>query len=383
MSAMASLRLTANRRFIGGIALIPGRDWLVVGWTLAIKFLLIFYGGKSFQVLQNERPKGVHGWLELWNQWDSIHYQKLAEVGYEAIDSIKTWFYPLFPWSVRLVAFVARDYLVSAFIVSGIALIAATILLRRIVELDYPASVALRSVWFLLIFPTAYFLHIGYTESLFLALVLGSIFCARRERWWLAGVLGALSCMTRAPGLMLVPTLAVEAIHRFWQTRRWQWRWLWIAIVPAGFGAYLLLNWYVTGDPWTFLRVRNGVFYSHSSWPWRGIQDAIGNLNRQPSEAEMVGGQELFFVGLGFVCAILSWIKLRPLYATWITVNWALVTSVNFVQSVPRYSLTMFPIFILFALAGGDRFWNAALTVWSLLFLALFSSLFVWGHWAF
>jgi hypothetical protein len=43
----------------------------------------------------------------------------------------------------------------------------------------------------------------------------------------------------------------------------------------------------------------------------------------------------------------------------------------------------MFPIFILFALLAANRLWNAILTVWSLLFLAFFSSLFAWGHWAF
>jgi hypothetical protein len=30
-----------------------------------------------------------------------------------------------------------------------------------------------------------------------------------------------------------------------------------------------------------------------------------------------------------------------------------------------------------------DRMWNATLTVWSILFLGLFSSLFVRGWWAF
>ena len=44
------------------------------------------------------------------------------------------------------------------------------------------AAVAMRAAWFLLIFPTAYFLHIGYTESLFLALVLGSFLAARTDR---------------------------------------------------------------------------------------------------------------------------------------------------------------------------------------------------------
>jgi hypothetical protein len=50
---------------------------------------------------------------------------------------------------------------------------------------------------------------------------------------------------------------------------------------------------------------------------------------------------------------------------------------------MPRYMLTMFPIFILFALLGMHRLWNAPITIWSLLFLALFTSLFVRGWWAF
>lgn len=37
-------------------------------------------------------------------------------------------------------------------------------------------------VWFFLIFPNAYFLHIGYTESLTLALLLASLLSARSER---------------------------------------------------------------------------------------------------------------------------------------------------------------------------------------------------------
>ena len=57
-------------------------------------------------------------------------------------------------------------------------------LLFRLVSLETSPAVGLRAVWFLLIFPTAYFLQIGYTESLFLAFVLGSFLAARTDRWW-------------------------------------------------------------------------------------------------------------------------------------------------------------------------------------------------------
>ena len=67
----------------------------------------------------------------------------------------------------------------------------------------------------------------------------------------------------------------------------------------------------------------------------------------------------------------------------WMTGFWILCTSVNFFRSTPRYTLTMFPIFILFALLGRNPFWAGILTAWSLLFFALFAVLFARGEWAF
>ena len=119
------------------------------------------------------------------------------------------------------------------------------------------------------------------------------------------------------------------------------------------------------------------------SWPWNGIADAFRNLRRNPNQAEIVGTQELIFTGLGFFCAIASWFKLRPIYATWITGNWLILVCVSFIESMPRYALTMFPIFFLFAFLGENRFWKVIIPAWSLLFFALFSSLFARGWWVF
>ena len=60
------------------------------------------------------------------------------------------------------------------------------------------------------------------------------------------------------------------------------------------------------------------------------------------------------------------------------------MTSATFLVSEPRYALTLFPIFILAGLiAGQNRFRDGIMTTASLLFLALFASLFVRGWWAF
>ncbi len=122
----------------------------------------------------------------IWNRWDAPHYLELAQYGYREAPGVFREFalayFPLYPWLVRFCAYLRSDYLVAAFVVSGITLFCAAIFLRRLAELEFDPETALRSVWFFLIFPTAHFLHIGYTESLFVALVLGSVRAARRER---------------------------------------------------------------------------------------------------------------------------------------------------------------------------------------------------------
>jgi len=357
----------------------------LVAMMLAIKALVFLYAGQSYQVLADRSITGLYGWLELWNRWDALHYQKLAVNGYSAVGDMRPSmvFYPLFPWTIRLVAVVLNDYIVSALLISTLASIAAGILLYRLVQLDFSQTTATLAVWFLFIFPTSYFLHIGYTESLFLMLALGCVLAARSGYWIPAGLLGALACLTRATGLVLVPALLIEAGHQYLTTRRLNWRWLCVAIVPLGFGGYLWINYHVAGDPFAFLPIRKEFYFISLAPPWTGVREAINSMNNSPAQAQIVGVQECVFIALGFACTIASWIKLRPIYSVWMTGNWLLFTSVSFVASVPRYTLTMFPIFFLFAMLAQRRLWLVIITVWSLLYVALFASLFAWGRWAF
>lgn len=363
-------------------SLLPKQDWIVVGWVIAIELFLFVVGVKSYPMIWDSYEPRPHNWLQIWDQWDFGYYREIAEDGYNAGDG-SIAFYPLFPWLMRLVACVTKSYLTAGLFISAIACVVAAIALRRLVQLDYATSIAMRSVWFFLIFPTAYFLHVPYSESLFIALALTCFIAARKERWWIAGLLGALCWMTRGVGVVLLPALAAEATQQYYARRRWNWQWCWLAIVPAGFAVYLLINWHITGDPFAFLQTRKVSFNQAFAFPFVGIRQAIRAPYPTPNEAEMGGVQELIFVALGFVCMIISWIKLRPAYAVWMTAMWFLVTSVSFLQSVPRYTLAMFPIFILFGLLTRNRFWFGALTVCSLLFFALFAVLFARGEWAF
>ena len=93
---------------------VPRDDWLVIAWVLASKLLLFLFGIKSFQILEDKHLPTGNGWLEIWNRWDSLIYQRLAQVGYDPNYVWKAWFYPLFPWSVRLAYHFCGDYLTGA-----------------------------------------------------------------------------------------------------------------------------------------------------------------------------------------------------------------------------------------------------------------------------
>lgn len=361
-------------------------DWSLLGTILAIKGLILLLGALSFQAYTNQRISSWRGWLEIWNRWDAPHYLDLAQYGYQPSGEIGLFlvFYPLFPWLTRLFGLLTGDLLVGAFIVSTLASLVAGVLMQRLAALDDPPALARRAVWFLLIFPTSYFLHIGYTESVFMALMLGCFLAARGGRWPLAGVLGALACLTRINGLVLIPALLVEALLQYRATRRWQWQWLSTGLVGLGFAGYLLLNYSVTGDPLRFLTIQHEHWYKSLAAPWVGIGGVLHSITeRPPSEAHMLGVQELIFIVLGLVSTLICCARLRPSYSVWMAGNWLLFTSTSFIMSVPRYTLTLFPIYLLFAHAAQDRRWSAIITTWSLLFMGLFISLFVQGRWAF
>jgi hypothetical protein len=357
-------------------------------FVLGVKALILVFAAQAHIIAKNERLGSLYNWLSIWNRWDAPHYLDIARMGYvrEGVEARWIVFYPLYPWLVRAASFVVRDELAAAFLVSTLASVAAGLLLYRLARLDNDEWVARASVFFMFVFPTSYFLHIGYTESLFLALALGTLLAARVRRWPLAGLLGALACMTRANGLALIPALAFEAWEEYRACgRALRARWLYALLPAAGFGVYLLINWSVKGSSVAFLRAQDEYWYRSFAWPWDGVASSWGMFwGGTPSDAQMVGWQEFFFVILGLGLTVWAWLRMRASYAAWMTCNWLLWTCTKFVLSVPRYTLVLFPAYIIFARVSARRPTAGALiAVWSLLFLALFLMRFSQGYWAF
>lgn len=352
---------------------------------VAAKLLVLWFGVQAALLMTNQTLPS--NWLEIWHRWDSLHYVSIAQDGYQATGPAapSLVFFPLFPWLMRIVAFVVRNYIVAGFLISTVASIIAAALLFRLASVDETSSRARDIVFFFAIFPTSYFLHIGYTESLFLALVLGSFYAARKENWPVAGVTGALAALTRVNGALLLPALLVEAFTTWRRTRKIDWRWLWIAFIAAGTGIYLLVNKKVAGSFFAFRIIQRDVFNHKPGTPWYAMYDAwLSIWERPPYDAIQVGWQEFLFTALALAVVIWSWIRLRPSYATWATLNLLLWTSAGLLLGAPRYALTMFPVFFCFSRISEERpVLRTVIVIWSLLWLAMFEALFVANKWAF
>lgn len=304
-------------------------------------------GTASFLIRSDEGIDTFRDFLGIWERWDTIEYLAIARQGYDTDETRRLLvFLPLFPWSIRLVGGIIGDYLLGALIVSSLASLAVAVLLDRLVRFDHPPELARRAVWFLFIFPTSYFLHVGYTESLFLALVLGSLLAARREYWLAAGLLGALAGLTRLNGFVLIPTLLVEALMQYRATRRWRQEYLWIGLSGLGFAGYLLVNYLAAGDPFAFREEQETYA---AGWtlvlPWDSIRDLIGSIGWYGLGDAVTGrAQEFVFILLGLAGTIATWMMLRPSYGVWMLGNWLLFVSTGYILSVPRYSLVLFPL---------------------------------------
>jgi hypothetical protein len=349
-----------------------------------MKLVLLGLGWASIQVIADRRPTGSE-LFSMWNRWDAPHYLFLAEHGYQSTgeQEVLLAFFPLFPWLVRALQPVCGTYLAAALALSTILSLVLAVLLRRLADGEQP-GLGLPTVWFLFICPTAYFLHVGYTESLFLTLALGAFLFARDRRWWAAGILGALAGLTRINALVLLPALVCEAWAGYRKDRRWNWQWLWLGLTLIGIAGYLCLNKVVGGDYLRFLEFQQHHWSRSRDWPWLGMLESWRAMQwRTPAEAHMLGFQELTFVWIGLVATVVTWFKLRPSWAVWMTGNWILFACQSYVYAVPRYTLMLFPLFFLLARAARNRLLAALITFVSLLFLSLFVGQFVQGRWTF
>lgn len=345
--------------------------------------------------------------------WDGSWYLNIATTGY--VNPNSRGFFPLYPLLIHVLGFVTGVTYAAVLISLG-ALFAALFLLYRLTELDFSAQVARTTVALVAFCPMAFFFSAMYTESLFLALSVGAIYAARRERWVIAGVAGALASATRNSGvLMLVPILLLYLYgpRGNAQAPRWDWstsrartllpryrpRWnIWpVVLVPVGvvaFTVYLALQ-YHAGLDW--ITAQEKYFGHTSSDPisgfingattaWTGLSNLVaapaGPLVSSPDSTNILN----FAACIIGLVAVIGCIRTLPFaYSAYsvlaFIVPLASPTATYPLNSVPRYQMVIFPLFIWFAQFLERKRWSSTAIAGSAVLLGLFSAMFAVGPW--
>lgn len=316
-----------------------------------------------------------------WMQWDGEHYLAIALDGYRFEGTFPNIaFFPLYPLLVRIcMLLTGGDAVVAALLVTHVALFVALLVLYDLVTHDFGKAAAYRSLIVLLCFPTAFFLAAGYTESLALALVLLVLWAIRRQRWWLAGAMGGLLALTRLPGVLIAPVLAVAYL----QQHDWRWRAirapvLAVLLPPLGLGLFMLYQWWRFDTPVAFL-IAQQSWDNGAAPPWVVPVEILRSV-QESYEAELAVMRLVVWIGF-IVLTVFALCRLPLVYGL---TTLLLLLPPYFARqpdSLMRHVLIGVPAFIALALLVQRR-WLRWLVLSSMLpLLIILTLLFVNGFW--
>ena len=294
-------------------------------------------------------------------RWDSIHYLDIAQHGYTS--ATQTVFYPLYPLLMRVVGFALGSDVAAGVLISLVAMTVALVLLHRLTALELGPRAADVTVLLIAFAPLSFFFSAVYTESLYLAVSVGSVYAARRGRWRLACVLGGLAAATRVTGVGLVIPLGLMHLRERGLDRRVAW----LATVPAGLVAYLgftAVRGYGFLAP--FAGESSAQFHHYMAGPLQTFVSAVQSaaagarfLLTQPIYQPSIGGPFsdgaesivlLAVLGIAIVALVLAIRRLPIAYGAYalavlLVCTWSPVDGQP-LKSFDRYALTIFPLWM-------------------------------------
>jgi len=331
--------------------------------------------------------------LDPWQHWDGQWFLRIAQRGYYP-DDASAAFLPLYPRLIRYVAeILGGDHLAAGCLVSWVCLAGALYLLADLLYSELDEEDARNALVLLVTFPTAFFFHAVYTESLFLLLTVASFRWARRGEFLLAGTAALFATLTRWTGVALVPALAAEAMAQAHERARAEGGppklrdllsraglsslrgadkgALLAALMPA---AALPMVLYEldrrVGDAWAFSRAQR-LWERRLTPPWTGLIDGVRVLlpgnppyldplpGGFPRLADYPGGfltahtYNLIAALVGLALCAVAWRRLRAPYAVWalggVLIPLMTPSKLQPLQSMPRFLVVVFPLFLALA----------------------------------
>lgn len=296
--------------------------------------------------------------------WDARHYVDIIENGYvaEGEASLFIVFFPLYPMLCRCVTFMTgfSAYGVATFI-SNAALIGCGAAIYRLLEPEDGATVARRAMLLMMFNPMAYFFSITYSESVFLLVTLLSVLCARRGRFALAVMFGAMASGARLLGMATAIPVFYELL-RAWRIRRPEQKGAAMVrgialcvlkVLPVGLGflMYLSINWHLFDNPTQFMVFQSEHWYQNLGTIANTFQYSLVNAIHYDDHLYQLGvwrPQVLLLIG---VPLLLWWRRKRerPGDTAYALVYHYVAFQPTWLLSGPRYAACNYALYPLLA----------------------------------
>jgi hypothetical protein len=348
-------------------------------------------------------PRPVTSWSEAafgtWHRWDALWYSSIAEHGYQYAgerEATNVAFFPLFPLiNGAIMRVTGLPVEVSGAIVSTVITFCACLLLYRLTmgETD-DSGTARRAVLYLIAFPAAYYLAIGFSEALYLLCVLGAFYFARRGQWGWSGAIAFLAGLARLHGALLIVPLGYEWLRQsFARSDTSDFRPA-RASVLAVFGAplgVLAFNLYLNaqfGQPAgyfsPYFQIQTMFFKgiraeAFPTFPGTTLANYLyGFLNGVPStESAVVMAATIFLL----IMTVEVWARLPRVYGVYMLTVLLFQLGGGDLISMPRFVVPMFPAFIALAQIGKREWADRLILIPSLLLQGVLALLFTKGYW--
>ncbi|MCS6840417.1 MAG: hypothetical protein NZ699_11800 [Roseiflexus sp.] len=288
-----------------------------------------------------------------WSQWDSRLYLSIATLGYQHPPEEYTnmAFLPFYPLLIRMaLPFTGGSAIAAGLIVTHSALFAGALIFADVIKRDFDAQTAYRTIATLLCFPTSFFLGAVYAESVALALLALTLWGLRRQRWMLAGIAGFFLSLTRLPGVLIAPVIALAALeHAGWRRSPLTCAYLAPLLPVFGLGLFMAYQWWRFGSPLIFMQTQYDIWDQRLSPPWVQLSMMIETIitganhwsGRWPTRVLQLVVW-LAFAGL----TVIALLRLPLIYGLTTVMMLAPAYLTNVSHSLPRYVLLALPAFI-------------------------------------
>jgi len=316
-------------------------------------------------------------------------YYSVARDGYEKIpfsaDRPHNWaFFPLFPLLWRQAARLTGEYPISGMLISHLFFFLGLIFVHKAaLAFGYSKVLADRGLFYLAVFPTSYFYSLPVTESLFLFLTAASLFSAKQDRWWTAGVAGGLAAATRVTGVFLFPALAILYWKNYggdlrskdvWRSAIFRKELLSLFLVPAGIAAFMFYLYSITGDPLAF----KDILVTWGRSPGFFVVTLLGYLRNPWVIAVPWDFRIINFTGaaLALICGAVLLKRRQWTLGVYTLLCVIAALSSLVLQSQARYAMVLFPMYLVLAEAGERPYVDETIRTISIALFTLMTALF-------